>query len=466
MAKLLLYRCTSCDKRFSKWSGQCEECGAWSSIEEVPAEDHMVLSAKKVSLTQRDEKRTLAQVQNVQDVLLQTAVDEERMHTGSEECDRVFGGGVVRGSLNLLSGEPGIGKSTLLLFLSTQLVEKGEKVLYVSGEESPYQVAKRAERLGLHKNNLSLLYEHCIENVLSNVLQENPSILIIDSVQVMYSEAMTGSGGSMGQVRFVTELLMEFAKARKLTVLLIGHVTKDGMLAGPKVLEHLVDTVLILEGERNGRFRFLRTDKNRFGPTDEVGVFAMEETGLRDVLNPSQLFIEGRRKDASGTSITATVEGTRAFLLEVQALTATTRFGYPKRTSVGYDMNRLQLLLAVLGKYTKARFENSDVYLNMVGGLKVRDTGSDLAVAVALLSSKLGISVPQGVVACGEIGLTGEIRSIPHLEKRIQEAERVGMKEVLVAATDVKGLKLKGKIEVIPLKTIEELRMHVEKWKV
>jgi len=448
MAKAVLqFVCTSCQSLASKWQGKCTNCGEWNTYVEV-SEASMDIHPK----TGRKEfgSGRIMKFDSIEDILAHPekgGLDSSyRFSTGVEELDRVFGGGIVKGSMALLAGEPGIGKSTLTLRLCKSLVDKGEKVLYVSGEESIAQIADRGRRMGMDNGSILLANGNSIEDTLATAEAEKPSFLVVDSVQVMYAETLGGASGSISQIRFVTELLLEYAKSRNLTVLLIGHVTKEGNLAGPKALEHLVDTVLLLEGERSHAYRILRAVKNRFGSTDEVGVFAMTESGLEEVKNPSSVFLDGRLPEVQGSVITATLEGTRAFLIEVQALTTYTKFGYPKRASVGFDLNRLQLLLAVVGKFTNVNLDSYDVYVNVTGGLRIREAGLDVPVLLAIMSSKLQKSLPNGLIAFGEVGLTGEVRTLSFLEKRVKEAQKLGFTMCVVPTSsnlpEIPGMKI------------------------
>lgn len=362
-----------------------------------------------------------------------------RLAIGITEIDRVLGGGIVPGSLLLLTGEPGIGKSTLTLQIANQISEAGKHVLYVSGEESEEQISLRGRRLGLPLKNLNLLSENNMETLLATASQEKTDFLIVDSIQVMSSQNIPGGAGSVSQVRLCTEAILEFAKPKKISVLLIGHVTKDGTLAGPRVLEHLVDTVLYLEGSRLHDFRLLRGVKNRFGASSEVGIFEMTECGLSEVKNPASYFVNEHEKKTPGRALTVTVEGSRPLIIEVQALTNTTSFGYPRRTTSGFDSNRLELLLAVIQKYLHINLGNQDVYVNVVGGYRLNDPGCDLGVALAILSSYSKKALPDGLVAIGELGLSGEVRLPKDAAKRTKEAEKLGLK--VPSFTQVEKLK-------------------------
>lgn len=357
-------------------------------------------------------------------------IKKQRLVTRISEFDRVLGGGFMTDSLVLLVGDPGIGKSTLTLQICSKMAEIGRKVLYFSGEESAEQISDRANRLKI-KAPIHLLNLNNLDSLLATIEAEKPGFVVVDSVQVMSGDDIAGQAGSISQVRYVTEQLMQVSKTKNIPILLIGHVNKEGNLAGPQVLTHLVDTVLFLEGDRFHQFRLLRATKNRFGAVDEVGVFSMAEEGLIEVTNPSALFLEGRSDNPIGSVIVPVLEGTRTFLVEVQALTSYTHFGYPKRTASGIDLNRLNIIIAVLERYAKIKLDSSDVFINVVGGLKLSEPAIDLAVAMAIASSKLQKPLPSDLAVMGEVGLSGEVRNIPQTEKRIKEAEKLGFKQIL-----------------------------------
>jgi DNA repair protein RadA/Sms len=418
-----VYICQQCGSTSLKWLGKCPDCDEWNSF----IEDVQDLSAAK---------RSHQGLAGTPTPLTRTEFNEDRILTNFEELDRVLGGGIVQGSLILISGEPGIGKSTLTLNICEKISQKYRSILYISGEESPHQIALRAKRLKINNENINLLPETNLENILATVEKNKPGLLIIDSIQVVSSSQIPGISGSISQVRYCAETLMSFAKKTNTPVIIIGHVTKDGNLAGPKILEHLVDTVLIIEGDRYQNLRILRSLKNRFGSTNEVGLFEMTENGLTEVKNASKLFLDGRKINSFGSSITATVEGTRPILLEVQALTNQTPFGYPKRAASGFDINRLQLLIAVIQKHLHINLSDHDVYINIVGGYKLNDPAADLAVIMAIISSFKKISLPDDTVYIGEVGLSGELRSIANLSKRISEASKIGFKNILTPKFD------------------------------
>jgi DNA repair protein RadA/Sms len=408
--------------------GQCPQCNSWNSfVEDVinigkPANGSLSKTPRSLKVKA---KTPVYLSDNTA-----TKPATPRHLSGIEEFDRVMGNGIIPGSITLLSGEPGIGKSTLTLQIANQLA-KNLKVLLISGEESVEQIGARAKRLNLNEQNLQALNEYNLETIIETINQENPGLIIIDSIQVISSLDLPGTAGSITQVRYCTERLLEIAKTTNTPVILIGHVTKDGTLAGPKVLEHLVDTVLLFEGDRFQQFRILRASKNRFGSVSEVGIFEMTEKGLIEIKNPSQQFLEGRKVGAIGSAITVAVEGTRPFLVEVQALVSVSPFGYPKRTANGFDLNRLQILIAVLEKYAKLNLQNQDVFVNVVGGIKLNEPAADLAVLMAIVSSFLKKPLPLHAAISGEVGLSGELRKVSHSDKRKHEAEKLGFKEII-----------------------------------
>ncbi len=425
-----IYLCNSCQYESSKWIGQCPQCNSWSSfVEDVinigkPANGSL-------SKTPRSLKVKAKTPISLNDPANKNLKNTQSRHLSNiQEFDRVVGNGIIPGSITLLSGEPGIGKSTLTLQIANSLA-KNLKVLLISGEESVEQISARAKRLNLNEQNLQALNEYNLETIIETINKEKPGLIIIDSIQVISSLDLPGTAGSITQVRYCTERLLEIAKTTNTPVILIGHVTKDGTLAGPKVLEHLVDTVLLFEGDRFQQFRILRASKNRFGSVSEVGIFEMTEKGLIEIKNPSQQFLEGRKVNAIGSAITVAVEGTRPFLVEVQALVSTSPFGYPKRTANGFDLNRLQILIAVLEKYAKLNLQNQDVFVNVVGGIRLTEPASDLAVLMAIASSFLKKPLPSHAAIFGEVGLSGELRKVSHSDKRKHEADKLGFKEII-----------------------------------
>lgn len=413
-----IYICTKCNAQAPKWSGQCLSCHQWNTL----IED--VVNAGK------DEKKHLAALAIQSSITLSPLnLKQKRLKSGSLELDRVLGGGFMNDGLVLLVGDPGIGKSTLTLQVCDEMAKAGKKVLYFSGEESTSQIAHRAQRLKL-KHPISLINVNHLESLLVSLEAERPDFVVVDSIQVMASDDVASQAGSISQIRYVAEQLMQVAKTKCIPILLIGHVNKEGNLAGPQVLTHLVDTVLFLEGDNFHQFRLLRSTKNRFGAVDETGVFLMEEQGLIDVPNPSALFLEGRAENPIGSVVVPVLEGTRVFLVEVQALTSYTQFGYPKRTASGFDLNRLDIIIAILNRYANLKLDSTDVFVNIVGGLKLKEPAADLAVALAIASSKLKKALPPQVVAMGEMGLSGEIRKVTQMDKRKKEAEKLGFENI------------------------------------
>lgn len=439
MAKLKqVYVCQQCGYETGKWVGKCPNCNEWGSLVEE------VVEAKKTLKTQTS---TMNVPVRLKDIHIE---NEDRTSTGMQELDRVLGGGIVKGSLILVGGDPGIGKSTLLLQICQELGQKNRQVLYVSGEESVTQIKMRGERLKVQTENLSLLAETNMNYIEEHIKQNKPQVVIIDSIQTIYSEDISSAPGSVSQVREGTHKLMNLAKGYGITIMIVGHVTKEGALAGPRVLEHMVDTVLYFEGERHASFRILRAVKNRFGSTNEIGVFEMQDIGLKEVINPSEIMLAGRPLDASGSVVTCTVEGTRPMLIEVQALASFTSFGMPRRTATGVDYNRVVILIAVLDKRAGMDLSNYDAYVNLAGGLRINEPALDLAIVLAIASSFRNTSIDPHMIVFGEVGLTGEIRAVPMAEKRVIEAAKLGFKTCIMpkANTDklpsIKGIKIKG----------------------
>lgn len=402
-----IYMCDNCGNEFSSWSGRCTICGEWNTLKEVRG-----LAPIKHSDRREIKFSTLGEIKVTQNY---------RINTGIGEFDRVLGGGIVPGSVILLGGEPGIGKSTIIL----QVCESVKNVLYVSGEESLTQIKVRADRLNVKQRAIKLVSDGDLESMQNEILKEKPELLIIDSIQTVFLASVAATPGSMVQVRECGIFLQQLAKKTGIPIIIVGHVTKEGLIAGPRMLEHLVDVVLYLEGERFNEARLLRGVKNRFGATNEVGIFAIEGNGLREIKNPSELFLSEKQND-SGSVVTSTLEGTRPILVEVQALVATTRFGYPKMTASGFDLNRLNLLSAVISKKTNMNLSNSDIYVNVVGGLKIKDPAIDLAVCLAIVSSFRNKAFPNKLCAFGEVGLSGEIRKVTRQKDRAKEAAMMG----------------------------------------
>ena len=439
-----VFVCSNCGNESPKWLGKCPACNSWNTF----YEEKIVTS--KVS---GEKKAVSAEVKKLNSVEIEKY---SRYKTGYEELDRVLGGGLVQGSLVLLGGEPGIGKSTLILQICDKIKVNGS-VLYISGEESATQIKMRADRLNINNENILFLGETCIETIENTLESVKPDFIIIDSIQTMYSEQLQAAAGSVSQVREITARIMQMCKRKNITTILIGHVTKDGNIAGPRVLEHMVDTVLYLEGERYFSYRILRGVKNRFGSTNEVGLFEMREEGLCEIENPSEILISERDGNPSGSVIVASLEGTRPMLVEIQALLAPTAFGMPKRTGIGVDYNRMALLMAVLEKRAGLHISNYDAYINVVSGIKIDEPAVDLGIALAIASNFKNVPLPKDLVVVGEIGLTGEIRSVNSLEKRVKEAEKMGFKTFVVPESGKKQIKYKTtSINVIGVKTISE----------
>ena len=439
-----VFVCSNCGNESPKWLGKCPACNSWNTF----YEEKIVTS--KVS---GEKKAVSAEVKKLNSVEIEKY---SRYKTGYEELDRVLGGGLVQGSLVLLGGEPGIGKSTLILQICDKIKVNGS-VLYISGEESATQIKMRADRLNINNENILFLGETCIETIENTLESVKPDFIIIDSIQTMYSEQLQAAAGSVSQVREITARIMQMCKRKNITTILIGHVTKDGNIAGPRVLEHMVDTVLYLEGERYFSYRILRGVKNRFGSTNEVGLFEMREEGLCEIENPSEILISERDGNPSGSVIVASLEGTRPMLVEIQALLAPTAFGMPRRTGIGVDYNRMALLMAVLEKRAGLHISNYDAYINVVSGIKIDEPAVDLGIALAIASNFKNVPLPKDLVVVGEIGLTGEIRSVNSLEKRVKEAEKMGFKTFVVPESGKKQIKYKTtSINVIGVKTISE----------
>ncbi|HBH95224.1 MAG TPA: DNA repair protein RadA [Ruminococcaceae bacterium] len=420
-----VYVCGECGREFPKWSGKCPECGSWNTLEEVVTD-----TSVKSSSSRTVKYSKLSEIGYDEDV---------RYDTGSEELNRVLGGGLVKGSLVLLSGDPGIGKSTLLLQICSFLGRE-RQVLYVSGEESRRQIKLRAERLNVESDNLSLIADTDCNAIIGAIRQNKPDIVIVDSIQTVQLDNISSSAGSLVQVRECTNAFMRLAKTEEIPVFIVGHVNKDGGIAGPKVLEHIVDTVLYFEGDKQLSYRILRAEKNRFGSTNEIGVFAMSDSGLQEVQNPSAMLLSGRPANVSGISILCTMEGSRPILAEVQALVTKTSFSSPRRVSNGFDYNRLCLILAVLEKRTGFMFGMFDIYINIIGGLRIEEPAADLAVAAALYSGLCDRPLPDDLFVLGEIGLGGEIRNCSHVSERIREGERLGFKACIVPKAALQSL--------------------------
>jgi len=441
-----VYFCQNCGAESAKWIGRCPACGEWNTYTEQIVSKSKSQS-QKVYESERQSPQKLSDIKSKK---------EGRISTKIIELDRILGGGLVPGSIILIGGEPGIGKSTLSLQVALKLDHL--KVLYISGEESPQQIKMRAERLNLRNENCLIYSETLLENILTETLNVKPDLLIIDSIQTLYSDKLESSAGTVSQIRETAASLLKFAKEKNIPVFLIGHITKDGTLAGPKVLEHIVDTVLQFEGDHNHMYRILRTTKNRFGSTSELGIFEMNNKGLREVSNPSEILITQSDDNLSGTSIASTINGARPLLIEIQALVSSAAYGTPQRSSTGFDNRRLGMLLAVLEKRAGFRLAQKDVFLNIAGGIKVDDPATDLAVIASVLSSNLDLPIEKNICFAGEVGLTGEIRPVTRIEQRISEADKLGFKKIYVSKFNTKGLEQsKFKLEIVKVSRVEEL---------
>lgn len=449
MAKLKqVYICQECGYESGKWMGKCPNCNQWGSLVEE------VVEAKKATLTATSSRGAGSSVPvKLKDVKIE---NETRTTTGMKELDRVLGGGIVRGSLILVGGDPGIGKSTLLLQICEELGNQNRQVLYISGEESVAQIKMRGERLDVHTENLNLLAETNMSFIESHIKTTKPDLVILDSIQTVYCDDITSAPGSVSQVREATHKLMNLGKGYGITIMIVGHVTKEGALAGPRVLEHMVDTVLYFEGERHASFRILRAVKNRFGSTNEIGVFEMQDVGLKEVLNPSEIMLAGRPMDVAGSLVSCSLEGTRPMLIEVQALASFTSFGMPRRTATGIDYNRMVILIAVLEKRAGLDMGNYDVYVNLAGGMRINEPSLDLAAALAIASSFRNAPIDPHTVVFGEVGLTGEIRGVAMAEKRVVEAAKLGFKTCIMPKANVEKLPAIKGIKVIGVAHIGE----------
>ncbi len=441
-ARKTVFVCQQCGRESLKWLGRCPGCQSWNSLVET------TVSASKSPAATASSESVACELSQV------PAEQTPRVVLPFGELNRVLGGGIVPGSLILISGDPGIGKSTLLLQMSAMIAGQGRKVVYASGEESLQQTKLRADRLSIKGEGLYVLPETDLEVILQRMGEVSPTLGVIDSIQTVYLNDLEGAPGSMSQVRGCTLRLMQWAKPASIPLLLVGHVTKEGAIAGPKVLEHIVDVVLYLEGESFSSYRLLRCVKNRFGSTNEVGIFEMKEQGMAEVANPSEVFLSHRSQGAVGSVVTSTLEGTRPLLVEMQALTSVTSFGLPRRTANGVELNRLLLIIAVLSRRAGLRLSNQDIIVNAVGGLKTGEPAADLAVALAIASSFRDKEVDRGTVVIGELGLSGEVRGVPQMERRIGDAARQGFTRCLGPAVSLKGLNAPQGIEVVPVETL------------
>ena len=443
----MVFFCRECGYESAKWMGQCPGCKSWNTFTEEPV---AVKPSGRVNALKTDGKAEPVK-------LSQVSVDEkDRISTNMEELDRVLGGGIVPGSLILVGGDPGIGKSTLLLQVCRNLSDKALDVLYISGEESLRQIKMRANRLGEFGDRLSLLCEINLEVIEEIIRKLQPKVVVIDSIQTMYSEEVKAAPGSVSQVRESTAVLLQLAKGLGITIFIVGHVTKEGTVAGPRVLEHMVDTVLYFEGDRHASYRILRGVKNRFGSTNEIGVFEMREQGLMEVANASSFMLDGKPENASGSVVVCSMEGTRPMLLEIQALVCTSSFGLPRRQAVGTDTNRVNLLMAVLEKRVGMSLANCDAYVNLAGGIKVSEPAIDLGIVMAIASSFKNRAVPDGMLAFGEVGLSGEVRSVSMAQTRVKEAAKLGFHTCIVPAVCVQAIGQVPGMKIIGVSSVSE----------
>ncbi len=437
--------CQNCGTQYAKWLGQCSSCNEWNTIVE-----ELIQKEEKRQWKQTKDTRKVSKALQISDIIVNS---EDRITTRNKELDRVLGGGLVKGSVLLLGGEPGIGKSTLLLQVALGV---SKKVLYVSGEESQSQIKMRAERLSNQNNNCLILTETKTQNIFKSIEESSPNIVVIDSIQTLHTDTIDASPGSISQIRETTAELIKFAKETSTPVILIGHITKDGHIAGPKILEHMVDVVLQFEGDRNYTYRILRAQKNRFGSTAELGIYEMQSIGLREVENPSEILISQKDESLSGTAISATLEGVRLLMIEVQALVSTAVYGTPQRSTTGYNIKRLNMLLAVLEKRAGFRLGTKDVFLNITGGIKVEDPAIDLAVISAILSSNDDEAISEKYCFAAEVGLTGEIRPVNRVEQRILEAEKLGFTKIFISKFNKIDIN-KYKIKIVNVSKVEEV---------
>lgn len=444
-AKKSIFFCQNCGHEESKWLGQCPVCRQWNTFVE-----EKVTAAKTGGQTKSLKEAEVVALSSVQ------TDREERVCTGIGELDRVLGGGIVPGSLVLVGGDPGIGKSTLLLQVCQRLTERKQKLLYISGEESLKQIKLRADRMGTFTDDLLLLCETNIETIRSVIEKERPSLVVVDSIQTMYSEEVSSAPGSVSQVREATNIFMQIAKGMGISIFIVGHVTKEGTVAGPRVLEHMVDTVLYFEGDRHASYRILRGVKNRFGSTNEIGVFEMRQDGLREVENPSEFMLNGRPENASGSVVACSMEGTRPILLEIQALVCRSNFGMPRRTAAGTDYNRVNLLMAVLEKRLGLPLSNYDAYVNIAGGIRINEPAVDLGIVLALVSSYKNRPVSEDVLVFGEVGLSGEVRAVNMPEQRVSEAKKLGFQTCILPAVSLDAVKNIQGIKLLGVKSINE----------
>ena len=447
MAKIKTkYVCQSCGYETAKWLGKCPECTKWNTfVEEIDQKS----TKKEVFIIDKSSSKPVS-INSIE------SKEEERFTTDINELDRVLGGGIVKGSLVLVGGDPGIGKSTLLIQVSSNVANLGKTVLYITGEESESQIKMRAKRLGINSENLYIFAENNLSIIESYLESVNPELIILDSIQTVFSPEISSAPGTVSQIKEGTSKFMKISKKMGNSTFIVGHVTKEGSLAGPKLLEHMVDTVLYFEGERYNTYRLVRAVKNRFGSTNELGVFEMRDLGLVELDNPSKILISEKPKDVAGSVIISTVEGTRPMLLELQALVSPTSFGIPKRTSTGVDYNRVGMLLAVLEKRVGLQIQNQDVYINIVGGIKINEPSIDLGIAISVASSFRNIPIDEDIAVTGEVGLTGEVRAVSFIEKRIAECKKLGFKKIVVPRSNYDVVKETKGIEIWPVDNLRQ----------
>ncbi|MCC0629605.1 DNA repair protein RadA [Clostridioides sp. ES-S-0108-01] len=447
MAKIKTkYVCQSCGYETAKWLGKCPECTKWNTfVEEVDQKS----TKKEVFIIDKSSSKPVS-INSIE------SKEEERFTTDINELDRVLGGGIVKGSLVLVGGDPGIGKSTLLIQVSSNVANLGKTVLYITGEESESQIKMRAKRLGINSENLYIFAENNLSIIESYLESVNPELIILDSIQTVFSPEISSAPGTVSQIKEGTSKFMKISKKMGISTFIVGHVTKEGSLAGPKLLEHMVDTVLYFEGERYNTYRLVRAVKNRFGSTNELGVFEMRDLGLVELDNPSKILISEKPKDVAGSVIISTVEGTRPMLLELQALVSPTSFGIPKRTSTGVDYNRVGMLLAVLEKRVGLQIQNQDVYINIVGGIKINEPSIDLGIAISVASSFRNIPIDEDIAVTGEVGLTGEVRAVSFIEKRIAECKKLGFKKIVIPRSNYEVVKDTKGIEIWPADNLRQ----------
>ncbi len=444
-----VFYCQNCGHESSKWMGQCPGCRQWNTfVEETVSTAEMKSGAGvRKQIKEKAQPRILSEI---------TIKDEDKILTGIGELDRVLGGGIVQGSLSLVGGDPGIGKSTLLLQVCRNLADAGHKVLYISGEESGTQIKIRADRIGSFSKSMLLLCETSLETIEEAIRRQEPEVVVIDSIQTMYKDRISSAPGSVSQVRESTAVFLQLAKGLGVSIFIVGHVTKEGTVAGPRVLEHMVDAVLYFEGDRHASYRILRGVKNRFGSTNEIGVFEMEAEGLREVMNPSEFMLSGKPEEASGSIVVCSIEGTRPMLIEIQALVCHTSFGIPRRQTIGTDFNRVNLLIAVLEKRLGLALGNCDAYVNIAGGIRITEPAIDLGIAMAVVSSFKNKSIDNKMIAIGEVGLSGEVRAVNQIQARVQEAKKLGFTSCVIPAVCLESVKEIKDIKITGVKTVKD----------